>query len=369
MTDRIKVSVSVAVFNPATATCVNGCTNCAGFTGLSIFDNPFAVAVGATHQLRATAYYSNGTPFDQTSASDWSSNNPAVATVATGVVSGVSPGALTISAFISLESPQTICWGQLDENGNPLSCPVMQQFAASDSGTVTPTISPGKGLIGTTVRVTVNGSGFGSNPTVNVGGTGITLTYSSKSDTQIVVDFKMDTASSTAGNHAVSVTGPGGTSSSVNFFVQVPTNFSAISVAPQVAFCDLGSTGYWAVAQYQVVDQSGVAIQVSGLTPQEHFTVNGTAAFAGFRPFADPPTTGGAGTFDDKPVGTCISPPPPPNRCADVVQTFNIVVPTGSGTIAYPISTVTTRRDCQQGIRVQVTPPTPASTFTLGTVN
>lgn len=163
----------------------------------------------------------------------------------------------------------------------------------------------------------------------------------------------------------VTVNAPGG-AATTSFFVQVPKYFKVISVLPVFPDCPFWYTGYEASVLYVVADQSNVEIRAAGLTPQEHVTVNGTHAFSGFRPFATPATTDADGFFTDVPVGTCITPPPPPNRCVNVVQTFNVQVPSTGGTVTYPIDTVTTRRDCQEGIRVQVTP---GSTETLGTVN
>src|SRR2546423_7553572 len=103
----------------------------------------------------------------------------------------------------------------------------------------------------------------------------------------------------------------------------------------------------------------------AGYTPQEHFTVNGNSAFAGFRSFATPPTTDSNGRFLDIPVGTCFDPAPSANVCVDVVQTFNIAV----DSVTYSIGTVTTRRDCVQGIRVIVANGGGAQSASLGTVN
>ena len=75
---------------------------------------------------------------------------------------------------------------------------------------------------------------------------------------------------------------------------------------------------------------------------------------------------------NDIPIGTCTSPPPPPNRRLNVTQLFNIVVPNagGSGSTTFDIKTITIRRDCQQGIMVNITNTgAQDQTFSLGTVN
>lgn len=145
--------------------------------------------------------------------------------------------------------------------------------------------------------------------------------------------------------------------------VQQPTTFEALSVTSANLGCDAGTAGTGAQVRYQTLDQASRVINFSGMTPQEHFTVNGTQAFPGFRPFATPQNTDASGQLLDIPVGTCYGPPVPSfNACVDVIQTFNIVV----GSRTFPISTITTRRDCLNGIRVQVSP---GSSYTIGTVN
>jgi hypothetical protein len=151
--------------------------------------------------------------------------------------------------------------------------------------------------------------------------------------------------------------------------VQVPTFFLGTTADPLISpNCGPNEIGGGAAVHYQVADQFGLPMAVSGMTPQEHFTVNGSGN-PGFSAFATPPTTDASGMFTDTPVGTCFNNKPPltTNPCVDVVQTFNIVK---SG-ITYPVSTTTTRRDCAKGIRIQVSNPAPGTSniFSNGTVN
>ncbi|MEQ1506461.1 MAG: Ig-like domain-containing protein [Myxococcota bacterium] len=57
-----------------------------------------SIAPGATATATATATYDDGTTADVTADADWTSSDDAVATVATGVVTGVAAGAATITA-------------------------------------------------------------------------------------------------------------------------------------------------------------------------------------------------------------------------------------------------------------------------------
>jgi hypothetical protein len=82
--------------------------------------------------------------------------------------------------------------------------------------------------------VTINGTGFGSTPTVSAG-SGITFSYTSRSNTQIVANFVV-ASNASAGNHAVTVTNtsvtPNRASGSVNFYVQVPTRLVRLDFPP-----------------------------------------------------------------------------------------------------------------------------------------
>ncbi|MBI3664155.1 MAG: IPT/TIG domain-containing protein [Acidobacteria bacterium] len=312
--------------------------------------------VGDTFQINITA--TDTCTYEQVPLDGLhSSNNPYVATVGvfTGQVSMVGVGATSI--YSTALYPRLSLEQCMDSVANGY-CDV----------TVTPviqTITPGRGPIGNTTAVTIAGNGFGTSPSVQAG-SGITVNITSASNTQIQANFVV-AANSPAGNHAVTVTASGQTSNSVNFFVQIPATFRELSVATSSEVCQPGTAGHYSDVLYQVFDQAGNPIEKAGLTPQEHFTVNGTPAFPGFLPFASPQTTDSLGRLLDTPVGSCFGPPVPAgNPCADVVQSFNVRVPTSSGEITYTIATITTRRDCALGQRIQVSP---GGTYTFGTVN
>jgi hypothetical protein len=222
-------------------------------------------------------------------------------------------------------------------------------------------------LLKPTVPVTISGGWFDQNstPTVHVSGYGVTIADVNVISTgTISANFNI-TGDATAGNHSVTVISHGITSNGVNFFVQAPTTFAPISLSPANLGCASTAGGYGGQVLYGVLDQNGQTMAAAGYTPQEHFTVNGVPAFSGFKSFATPPTTDSSGRFLDIPVGTCFEPAPSSNLCVDVVQTFNIVV----GTVTYTIPTMTTRRDCVQGIRVTVTNGSVSLSSSLGTVN
>jgi hypothetical protein len=89
-----------------------------------------------------------------------------------------------------------------------------------------------------------------------------------------------------------------------NFYLGVPTFFSAVSITQTNPECAAGTIGIGADVIYQVQDQGGNDIQVAGMLPLEHVTVNGVDAFPGFRSFATPLTTDALGRLLDHPVGS-----------------------------------------------------------------
>jgi YD repeat-containing protein len=227
-------------------------------------------------------------------------------------------------------------------------------------------IEPAIGLVGNSVSATISGKGFGTSPSITLGG-GITASNISASDTQISATLNIP-ASAAGGDQTLTVTNQGFSTQGDTFFVQVPTFFTPMNYnAPIISGCASPGNGFFADLTYQVTDQNHSPISVAGLTPQEHITLNGAPQFFGFRPFATPVSTPTGGVFDDTPIGSCLTTNPPGQQaCADIVQTFNIVVPTSSGPTTYPITTQTTRRDCSFGQRVTVNP---GGAFTAGTVN
>ena len=105
------------------------------------------------------------------------------------------------------------------------------------------------------------------------------------------------------------------------------------------------------------------------MTPLETVAVNGQQTGIVNKPFSTPITTTASGTFDDNPLGSCFGPPiPTVNQCVTDQQTFSMIYIDGN---TYPISTVSTSRQCVKGISLSVTgnPIGLDSSFSIGTVN
>jgi uncharacterized protein YjdB len=79
----------------------------------SIVVTGFAPSTGGTSQFTATANYADGTSEDVTSGASWTSSSSSVATVSSaGLVTGVAPGAVTISAkYNSVTGSTTVVVG------------------------------------------------------------------------------------------------------------------------------------------------------------------------------------------------------------------------------------------------------------------
>jgi hypothetical protein len=88
--------------------------------------------------------------------------------------------------------------------------------------------------------------------------------------------------------------------------------------------------------------------------------------------FSTPDPTLNDGKFDDDPVGTCFTNRNPPpikpsgNPCVNVTQEFEVLI----GGNTYPISTKTTRADCNNGsaIKISGNPEAFNKIFTQGNI-
>ncbi len=96
----INATVSAGVFNAQNGTCaVITCYGCNGFVSWYSVVDPFSLAASGSQQSRDFVTWHDGTNYDRTSGSSWSSTDTTIATVQTagqanpGMMYGVSPGA------------------------------------------------------------------------------------------------------------------------------------------------------------------------------------------------------------------------------------------------------------------------------------
>jgi hypothetical protein len=133
-TQWMTLAVCGAFYNPRKATCGEYWIYCYGYSNETVSPSSFSVAVNGTVQLDAQATYADGTVYDFTSSSTWSSNDTAVATVGanTGTVTGVSAG----SVVITVELPSlVVTTGEICSNGAQIPCPTAN-LGSGAGGTV-----------------------------------------------------------------------------------------------------------------------------------------------------------------------------------------------------------------------------------------
>jgi hypothetical protein len=134
--------------------------------------------------------------------------------------------------------------------------------------------------------------------------------------------------------------------------VQTPKYFGPTGYEPISCDCEAGQVGAGCIeVQYQVLDQNGNPMQMSGITPQELVCVAeyNPSCQTGYSPFSTPQTTVATGSFLDTPIGTCFV-DPNGNECVHPTQQFQATL---NGQ-TYPVSTLTTRIDCAQGEQNQI---------------
>ena len=343
--EHILVGIDSGIYNVRKATCTNNCQECDGLTSVFVIDNPFAVAISSTHQLTNYGTYNTGGQYNI--GGSWSSNRTSVATVAgSGLVTGVSPGSVTISV-IAIDEPVGagyICTG-------PGSCPV-STFSDGGGGSVPVVITkidPNWGKAGTTaLPVTITGSGFGSSPapTVSFGGTGITMSYGTRNDTTITGTFNI-AANAPLGTQDVKVTntGAGITSAPVSFEVTpasgraVPVNFHITGATDQGkgALPYLQADFSWQSSTGNYVDIGDCSVRENVTFPN---TNNGTCPSPSTQNCFYPPSppwaakgTPGSG-YQNPSVTTGINAGAEQNTDDDVVGNLNFVKPYSTSSYA-----------------------------------
>jgi hypothetical protein len=154
--------------------------------------------------------------------------------------------------------------------------------------TVTPptltSIAPNTGVRGTTVPVTLTGTGLSSETAVNVSGSGITVSgITIVGDTTVTANFAISSGA-TLSTRAVSVTTPGGTTITVPFTVTGPT---LASIAPITGI--RGSTVPVTLTGSALTGATGITVTGSGIsvnsivvapggaTATANFVISGTA--------------------------------------------------------------------------------------------
>jgi len=270
---HILVNMDTGVYNVNKAVCAPPvCETCQGEVSVALVDNPFAVAVSGTKQQTFYMTWNSGFQFNLTSQGTWSSNATNIATVSGGLVNGVSPGSVTVSFFGPVEPPYIPNYCYMYGNG---ACPAGGPASGSGPGITRPvvtSISPTWGQVGTTVPVTISGTGFGTGGTVGFSGSGISVTYGTRNDTTINATFTI-APNASVGFQDVTVTnnttvdGSKPTSDPVSFQVTpttaVPVNFRIAAVNKNPFSYPIGTLEfvyYWDSSTGNIADLANCSV-------------------------------------------------------------------------------------------------------------
>jgi len=143
---HILVAIDSGIYNVRKATCNGNCLSCSGASEFNVIIDTFSVAVGGQTQESLIATWNNGNQYDLTGSSSWTSSNTSVATVQTGMVTGVASGQLVVGAGDAsepLDTPQCnsggVCpsytGGGGSSNGNVMAIPTnFRYLSAKDAG-------------------------------------------------------------------------------------------------------------------------------------------------------------------------------------------------------------------------------------------
>lgn len=169
---HILVAMDAGTYNVKKATCGLYCQTCNGVTSFTLVVTPFSVPVTQKTQESFHENWNTGNYYDDTATSTWTSSNTALATVQTGLVTGVSPGSPNISARYIYNDPlYTSYWCE----GSSWSCPYSY---TSGSGTASGNVTPSVSFSSTQVQVGQNAT-ISATVTPSANTTPISLSISS----------------------------------------------------------------------------------------------------------------------------------------------------------------------------------------------
>jgi hypothetical protein len=167
---EILVAVDSGTYNVRKATCSYYCQDCDGNVYSYLSLNPYGVAKGGHTQNLLMSQWYDGNTYNVNSGSSWTSGNTSVATVTTGLITGVNVGSAAMSAYVTANQGGYYC------AYNPFCGNDVGQDSGSGNGTVAPSISINKNLW-------FFGSGVSAPSGFTLGATSATLTASGGSGT------------------------------------------------------------------------------------------------------------------------------------------------------------------------------------------
>jgi hypothetical protein len=307
--EHILVAMDAGTYNVRKATCEVYCQSCNGVTGFSMAANPFAVAVGGNTQQTFYETWNTGSQVNDNTLSSWSTSNSSVATVGThgsgtpGLVAGVGAGSPTIAAQYLLDDPQyTSYWCE----GSSWACPLyVTSGSAGAPGGVTPKITsvePDLVVVGTTVpTLTIQGTGFGSSPTVSLP-QGVTFTGGQAStNKQIILSNVSVSINGPIGPNSITVTASNQPSNPWPFTMDGP--FYMTVVSDQLLKCSGCTTTVARYVTYQVkyFSNSSAGTTAIGENPVDSgWNCNQTNPGGSSTPCSQGAATDSSGQFTDE---------------------------------------------------------------------
>jgi hypothetical protein len=227
-------------------------------------------------------------------------------------------------------------------------------------------ISPSAWQAGQTTPISITGSNFGSNPSVTLDVSDITISnIAVQNDGSInaSVDVPANESATTvnitvepgygsgchAGNCLMSdpSDGTGQTTAQASIRTSTPAYFFSSRATPVQGGCASSYIGSFFDVNYYVVDQKSNRISVAGMTPLEL-----APGMLQYGEFAAPPQTDSTGSFNDNPVGSCFAVPLNTQAC---LSSFAVLYEINTSTANnLSIATATFRRDCALGQRLEI---------------
>jgi hypothetical protein len=230
----------------------------AGYYSSTLSPSSLTGLAGDTASVSAqeTDRDSNGTlygPYNETGSATWSSSDTSVATVTGGSVSFVGAGSCSISAN----------WNATEYVGPNCSTQTVTAGggAGVTSGPKITSLDVTRGAVGGAYVINIKGTGFGSSPSVSVGGSGVTVSDTAPSDGMTVNTTFTIAENAAGGNHGVTVTASRQTSNSVNFYVQIPKSLRQDRLSDLVPVTNgtidgvANQCGAYRTVNYSVMDQ------------------------------------------------------------------------------------------------------------------
>jgi hypothetical protein len=230
-----------------------GCGDCCGLTIPTLIPDPFGGPpdIDYDEDMQSTEQCGGQLVNIAGDATDWNSSDTAVATLPNSTLHTVAVGSATGNATVTVQATHPAP-----------RCPQITYYPSQPVNVQMPTITsfdPNPIMIGVSnTTLTINGSGFGTSPTVNLPA-GITSTGQGSTDTQIILQGVSVALSATVGNNNVTVTAGSQTSAPASLTVDGP--YQMVVQSDILGHCSGCQTTVERNITYQINNFSGTPAQ------------------------------------------------------------------------------------------------------------